>query len=407
MFLGNITGQLLYQLNDYILKEILSQSLKVGPQFPRNFTDIAKTSATARVLICLFYGIIFVLGLCGNIFVIFVILRKPEMRSVTNIFIINLAISDILMTLTATPLTPAIIFGHYWSLNVSVCKLLPAVMGISVYVSTLTSTVIALERCIVIVYRIVPKSQGWISFLGILSTWIISIICTFPLAIYQDIYFDDLTNTTSCREKWPQRCSRAVFTVASFVLQFIVPSLIIAICYIRIGLVLQDRAKKKIGTKTRIREETELKRKRRTIKMLIAMVVIFIICWIPLNCLWLINDLEWFDFSKSEYFTLIFFIFHICAMSSAVYNPFLHIWLNESFHNEFLHLMPTCITRLINAKSTNQELFYVINSSGFQPQEPMTKRIQVDLQANINGINSSHEEIQCLSASPHAQNGVI
>ncbi|KAM7535623.1 hypothetical protein Aperf_G00000089167 [Anoplocephala perfoliata] len=355
MFVGNITTQLISHLNDYILKEILSQAYKSDPEYHQNLTDIAKASTTAMILTCIFYAIIFVLSNCGNSLVVFIIARKPEMRSVTNIFIVNLAISDILMTLIATPLTPAIVFVQGWSLNISLCKLLPAVMGITVYVSTLTSTAIAIERCIVIAHKIPPKPQGWVIFFGIASTWTISIICNFPLVMYQDLYFDDLRNTTSCQENWPQRCSRAAFTVSSFVLQFVVPSLVMTICYTRIGLVLHNRAKKRIGIKTRLKEEAELKRKRRTIKMLIAMVVIFMACWIPLNCFWLISDLEWFDFSKSDYFTLVFFVCHIFAMSSAVYNPFLYTWLSESFRNELIQLMHTCVTRLVNLKSTDNE----------------------------------------------------
>ncbi|KAM7535563.1 hypothetical protein Aperf_G00000089148 [Anoplocephala perfoliata] len=405
MFLDNITGQALLNFNDYILKEILSHTFKSAQQYQQNFTDIAKTSSTAKALICLFYAIIFVLSICGNSLVLLIITRKPEMHSVTNIFIINLAISDMLMTLVATPLTPAIIFVNGWSLNAPLCKLLPTVMGVTVYVSTLTSTAIAIERYIVIVSHILPRTRR-VSFLGILPTWIISIICSLPLAIYQDVYFDELTNTTSCQEHWPQKCSRAVFTIVSFVLQFIIPSLIIAICYTRIGLVLQDRAKKRIGTKTRLKEETELKRKRQTIKMLIAMVMIFVACWIPLNCLWLFNDLEWVDFSESKYFTLIFFVCHICAMSSAVYNPFLYTWLNETFRNEFFHLMPNFIARLFNTKSPNKDLIFVIASPKLQLQDDITKRNRIHSQASIKSANDSHEEMQCLTASSAVQNGV-
>lgn len=391
------TDQMVFHSGDPILPELLSQSLKLEFDHPQNFTDVAKSSVAAKTLICLFYVIIFVLSISGNSLVVLIILRKPEMRSITNIFITNLAISDILMTLIATPSTPAIVFVHGWSLNVSLCKLLPTVMGITVYVSTLTSTAIAIERCIVTVYYILPKARGWISFLGILSTWIISIICSCPLAIYQDIYYDPRTNMTSCQENWPQKQSRAIFTVASFVLQFIVPSLIITVCYIRIGLVLQDRTRKKIGTKTRLKEESELKRKRRAIKMLIAMVVIFIICWIPLNCLWLISDLGWYDFSEWDYFTLIFFICHLCAMSSAVYNPFLYTWLNESFRNEFVQILPACIIRLIKIKPSSRKNYMVVTSSGLQLQEKMAKKDQTNQQGDSNSTSHSQDEIRMLS----------
>ncbi|VDO00360.1 unnamed protein product [Rodentolepis nana] len=377
---GYQADQLFSNSDDPLIQKVLSQSLSLESEYHQNFTDIAKSSTAAKALICLFYAIIFILSISGNSLVVFVILRKPEMRSVVNIFITNLAISDILMTLIATPLTPAIIFVRGWSLNVSWCKLLPTVMGITVYVSTLTSTAIAIERCIVTVYHILPKVRHWISFLGVLSAWIISIICSCPLAIYQDIYYDPRTNITSCQENWPQKRSRAVFTVVSFVLQFIVPSLIITVCYTRIGLVLQDRANKKIGTKTRLKEENVLKRKRRAIKMLIAMVAIFIICWIPLNCLWLVSDLGWYDFSEWGYFTLVFFICHLFAMSSAVYNPFLYTWLNENFRNEFVQIVPTCIIRSIKMRSSSRDIYKVVTSSGLHSQEETARKTPLNPQ---------------------------
>nr|CDS32297.1 Peptide (Tachykinin-like) G protein-coupled receptor [Hymenolepis microstoma] len=386
--------------DDSVLQKVLSQSLLLESEYNQNFIDIAKSSTTAKAIICLFYAIIFVLSIIGNSLVVFVILRKPEMRSVINIFITNLAISDILMTLIATPLTPAIIFVRGWSLNVSWCKLLPTVMGITVYVSTLTSTAIAIERCIVTVYHLLPKARHWISILGVLSAWIISIICSCPLAIYQDIYYDPRINITSCQENWPQKSSRAVFTAVSFVLQFIVPSLIITVCYARIGLVLQGRANKKIGTKTPLKEENALRRKRRAIKMLIAMVVIFIICWIPLNCLWLVSDLGWYDFSEWRYFTLIFFICHLFAMSSAVYNPLLYTWLNENFRNEFVQIVPTCIMRSIKIRPSSKDIYKVITSSRLQFQEDKAKKMPINLQTSTVNLQDGLKMISVIHPTP-------
>ncbi|VDD83286.1 unnamed protein product [Mesocestoides corti] len=340
----------LSQLDEYLLQQILSQSLEAVEHRRRSVVDIAKNSVHIRVVICLIYAVIFVLGILGNSLVVYVILRKQEMRSITNLFLINLAISDILMTLLATPFTPAIVFLEEWSFHLVLCKLLPMVMAVTVYVSTLTSTAIAMERCIVTVYRFQPKLPNFTYFLGTVVTWVASAVFSCPLAIYQDISFNEKTNTSSCQENWPHPTTRAVFTVTSFVLQFIVPCIIITACYTRIGLVLRNRANRKIGIKSREKEELEMRRIRRAVKMLIAMVVIFVVCWIPLNCLWMVTDLGTNSqavqsFAGSGYFTLVFFVCHSLAMSSAVYNPFLYTWLNESFRNEFYQVLP-CLRSL-------------------------------------------------------------
>ena len=61
------------------------------------------------------------------------------------------------------------------------------------------------------------------------------------------------------------------------------------------------------------------------------MVSIFVCCWLPLNVI--ILTYEYFSqLSKSPYFLLIYFIAHVVAMSSTVYNPFLYGWRLDETH---------------------------------------------------------------------------
>ncbi|CAH8483667.1 unnamed protein product, partial [Heterobilharzia americana] len=250
------------------------------------------------------------------------------------------------MSIVATPFTPLSLYMNNWTLPEIVCKLLPTTMGVSVYVSTLTSMAIALDRYFVIVHPFLPRMKIWLCFIIIFIVWIIAILISMPLAVYQQKHYDPITNISNCRENWPKESSREVFTIVSFILQFIIPCSIITICYFRISLLLQSRLHTQIGSgiKTHLKEEREIKRKRRTNTMLIAMVIIFVICWIPLNILWMIMDIHSDkninDIQNSQNFTLIFFICHLLAMSSAVYNPFLYAWMNNNFRKEFHHIIP-------------------------------------------------------------------
>jgi hypothetical protein len=88
------------------------------------------------------------------------------------------------------------------------------------------------------------------------------------------------------------------------------------------------------GAKNSRREEMDRERKRRTNRMLIAMVTVFGVSWLPLNTVNLVNDVnestgDW------PYYNLCFFMVHAIAMSSTCYNPFLYAWLNENFRKEF------------------------------------------------------------------------
>lgn len=62
-------------------------------------------SVTLTAVYCVAYVIVFIVGLIGNSFVIAVVLRSPRMRTVTNYFIVNLAVADILVIVFCLPAT--------------------------------------------------------------------------------------------------------------------------------------------------------------------------------------------------------------------------------------------------------------------------------------------------------------
>jgi len=94
----------------------------------------------------LLYTIIFTFGFFGNVLVAFVVIRCPSMHLVTNFFILNLALSDIVMCLFAVPFTPLQSFTGKWLFGDFLCTLFPFSQGVSVYISTLTLTIIAVDR---------------------------------------------------------------------------------------------------------------------------------------------------------------------------------------------------------------------------------------------------------------------
>ncbi|RUS87480.1 hypothetical protein EGW08_004734 [Elysia chlorotica] len=180
----------------------------------------------------------------------------------------------------------------------------------------------------------------YMCLLMIVAIWIISISISLPLGIYHEV---NLSNDSvyMCGEQWPKAEASQFFTVTSLVLHYIVPCVIISFCYIKVSAALRKRSKVKIGSgqRTREREEMEIRRNRRTNKMLIAMVVIFLLCWMPLNLTNLMRDAHE-SLEKWYYFTLVFFLAHVAAMSSTIYNPFLYAWMNDNFKKEFRHVLP-------------------------------------------------------------------
>jgi hypothetical protein len=111
---------------------------------------IEDPAVQAFFFIC--YTTIFVLGVFGNVLVCYVVGRNRAMQTVTNFFITNLALSDILLCILAVPFTPLYSFLGQWIFGRVLCHLVAYAQGTSVYISTLTLTSIAIDRFFVIIY---------------------------------------------------------------------------------------------------------------------------------------------------------------------------------------------------------------------------------------------------------------
>lgn len=327
-------------------------------------------SQIVQIFFYVLYTTVFVLGVFGNALVCYVVLRNRAMQTVTNIFITNLALSDILLCVLAVPFTPLYTFMGRWAFGRTLCHLVSYAQGCSIYISTLTLTSIAIDRYFVIIYPFHPRMKLSTCIGIIVSIWVVSLLATLPYGMYMKMsevigngtqynetilgtatpndtsaaqaYMQLMGDTESlmvCEENWPAEQYRKVFGAITMVLQFLLPFFIISICYVWISVKLNQRARAKPGSKSSRREEADRDRKKRTNRMLIAMVAVFGLSWLPINLVNIFDDFN--DKSKDwRFYILFFFVAHSIAMSSTCYNPFLYAWLNENFRKEFKHVLP-------------------------------------------------------------------
>ncbi|XP_060587620.1 neuropeptide Y receptor type 5-like [Ruditapes philippinarum] len=300
------------------------------------YDDILLQTTSLQIVFIIFYIIVFLLGISGNLLVVYVVLRKKAMQSTTNINIANLATSDIMMGLFAIPFTPLTFFMESWIFGEFLCALLPMTMCILVYVSTLSCTVIAVLRYFAIVYPLKPKIGRCTCFVIVVFIWTLSTAISWPLGYFRKTII--VNDTVICRKTWPNEQSRQSFTFTNMILQYLIPCSIIIYCYVQISLALDRRSKSRVvrNSTDSEREQREIQRKRRTNKMMIYVVTIFVVCWMPLNLFHIISD---FHQTYSPYYSLIFFIAHLVAMSSTIYNPFIYAFMSEKFKTEFKDLL--------------------------------------------------------------------
>ena len=84
-------------------------------------------------VIIFIYAIIFLIGLIANIFVIVVIIKCRRMRTLTNRFLLNLAISDLIATLVCLPPNAYHYYDKRWIFGEFLCRFVPFIQGIYYY----------------------------------------------------------------------------------------------------------------------------------------------------------------------------------------------------------------------------------------------------------------------------------
>ncbi|KAI2798198.1 hypothetical protein BLOT_013316 [Blomia tropicalis] len=306
-----------------------------------------------QVLLYVIYAVICVLGVCGNTLVCFVVARNPAMHTVTNVFIANLALSDILLCIFAVPFTPLYLLAYKsWVFGTALCHLLPFAQGVSIYISAFTLMSIAIDRYFVIMYPLKPRMKMKICVLIIAAIWLTTSILTWPYAHFMQLIELNVENSPSsnipetggeaifyCDERWPYDGTRKMFGISTTILQFVIPFIIITFCYVQVCGKLWDRAKTIPGNVSARREEQERERTRKTNGMLISMVSIFVISWLPLNIHNLLMDF-YEETSHWPHQQTVFLFVHATAVSSAIYNPWIYAWLNDNFRKEFKAILP-------------------------------------------------------------------
>merc|ERR1712038_1417082 len=144
----------------------------------------ARVDDTVYGFLVALYACMIVVGATGNLLVIFVVIRNRAMRTARNVFIVNLAISDLMLCLITMPLTLVEILYQTWQFGdyPAACPVAALLQATSLFVSTLSITAIALDRRKLIVYpHEAPYSTNFILTL-VPVIWMCAIGLSSPMA---------------------------------------------------------------------------------------------------------------------------------------------------------------------------------------------------------------------------------
>ena len=298
-----------------------------------DFSDLidSRGEAGRTGVVILAYSAIILVSLFGNLLVCQVVVRNKRLHTVTNTFIANLAVSDVLMTCLNIPFNISRVLLDDWPFGGFMCSVVPYVQVCAVYVSAFTMVAIALDRYQVIVKPLKPRLGPRQGAAIIAVIWLLAAVISLPHAVYNEVVTVFTFRALSrCQTRYPRpsRDFRKWLTLLTSLTQYYVPLTITGVAYAIITRKVWSRVV--LGAATEEQMVYQARAKRKTIKMLMVVVVLFAICWMPLNLYHLIVDFSQ-STSPTRHNSTLFFFCHWLAMSNVCYNPFIYCWLNEHF----------------------------------------------------------------------------
>ncbi|KAF3817518.1 neuropeptides B/W receptor type 2 [Mirounga leonina] len=266
------------------------------------------------------YSAICAVGLTGNTAVIYVILRVPKMTTVTNVFILNLAVANGLFTLVL----PVNITEHLlqrWPFGELLCKPVLAVDPYNIFSSIYFLATMSVDRSLVVLAttqsRHVPRRTLRGAEITSLCVWISVTIMVLPFFAFADVYSNEL-QVTSCGLSFPQP-ERAWFKASRIyllVLGFVVPVRTLCVLYVDLlrrlwALQLHSRA---LG-----------KAKRKVTTLVLAMLAVGLLCWTPFHLASIVALTT--DLPQTPLVISIFYVITSLSYTSSCLNPFLYAFL--------------------------------------------------------------------------------
>lgn len=277
---------------------------------------------------------IFVVGFIGNLLTIIVICRKRQNKSTYQMLVLNLAISDFLFIISILPISMYELFGVIEKSGFY-CRVVWPWFTIPYLLSIFSITSMALQRCRSIVMPYRPKLSKRMTSAWIAAIWFASFVIVLPLVIVtRSVYPGE------CVEYWPSFTHQQAYTLALFLLQYLIPLFIITIVYAKITRYLLNNSEvPRSGSfateEQRAAEARRIKRRNQAIRTLAAVVILFAICLFPGQVAWMLMDFGNGGLSQEKASDILFEVSDFLDNFHACINPVIYCMLNARYRAEY------------------------------------------------------------------------
>nr|XP_055054698.1 chemokine-like receptor 1 [Misgurnus anguillicaudatus] len=261
--------------------------------------------------------IIFLLGIGGNGVVIWIAGFRMK-KSVNTTWYLSLAVSDFIFC-SFLPFNIAYSVTSDWIFGLFMCKFTSFVMFLNMFSSIFLLVIISVDRCVAVIFPVWAqnhRSVGKASFIIVLA-WFVSAALSVPSIVYRDVQHH--LGIGRCMNNYTSSpYTHEIIAMSRFVFGFVIPFLLIIVCYTVIILRLKA---------------SQIAKSSKPFKIMTSLIVTFFLCWAPYHAFVLIELYK--SFLSNDIKTNGLRIGTTVAAANSFLNPVLYVFMGSDFRKKF------------------------------------------------------------------------
>ncbi|XP_054846895.1 C-C chemokine receptor type 2-like [Eublepharis macularius] len=265
------------------------------------------------------YYLVFIFGLLGNALVVLILVLFKKLRSMTDIYLLNLAISDLLFIISLPFWAYAA--ANEWVFGNAMCKVFSAVYDIGFYSGSFFIILLTIDRYLAIVHAVFALKARTAVY-GIFSsgiTWVVAILASVPGLMLSTV--QQRKEGQKCAPLW-QKINTLIqlSAIMRVTLGLVIPGLIMVFCYVQILMILMKS-----------RNDKKLK----AVRLIFVIMVVYFIFWVPYNVVLLQityqNSSSSCDSDCNSSLPLAIQVTETISMIHCCINPVIYAFVGEKF----------------------------------------------------------------------------
>ncbi|TRY84710.1 hypothetical protein DNTS_001217 [Danionella cerebrum] len=359
------------------------------------------------------HGILSALGILENGLILWVLGWRLQRKTVASVWVLNLALSDFLTSLTLPLFTHYLLRGHSWELGSTLCAAQSSIFFLNMFVSAFLLVVISVDRCLLVTKPVWTQNRRTVSAAQKICAfgWAFGAVNTIPYFMFRSVvvkqdgrklcYHDFALYSSPSGLDMNCKVRYSATAVSKVLLAFVIPVLVIGISYA--AFVLELHARRKRLQSIQQNRQNGPRISQSFSKMIIFVIATFVLCWVPYHIVCLVEVMALYKMEYMEVVVVALPVVTTFCFWNSVLNPIIYTFSCPNFSTKIRQSLSSLFEGLVEEVSPTELVSgrrrksYLMSPISLKtPTTPNIFGIHRDLFASKNQPTNEEERNQCL-----------